>query len=173
MSLFNQILGAVSNPTQQGSPNQLGSILDTVQQLSGNHQSDTGAMGSAVSIVGNYVRGALQDKRNNEGDEAAESIVNQFGGTNPNNQVVQMLFSAPQLQQLIGEIEGKTGMNAATIQAMLPTLVPVVLNFLQTGADANNPGGGNPVLSAFLDADGDGDVDMFDAMQLASRHLGR
>jgi hypothetical protein len=81
-----------------------------------------------------------------------------------------MLFSAPQLQQLIGEIESKTGMNATMIQAMLPTLVPVVLNFLKTGADTS---GGNSVLNSFLDADGDGDVDMFDAMQLASRHLNR
>ncbi|HBE16968.1 MAG TPA: hypothetical protein DEG17_15275 [Cyanobacteria bacterium UBA11149] len=173
MSLFNQILGAVTNPSQQGSTNQIGNILDTVQQLSSNHQSDSGAVGSAISIVGNYVRGALQDKRNNEGDAVAEGIVNQFGGTNPNNQVVEMLFSAPQLQQLISEIEAKTGINGATIQSMLPTLVPVVLNFLQTGADTNNAGGGNSVLNAFLDADGDGDVDMFDAMQLASRHIGR
>ncbi len=170
MSLFNQILGAVTNPTQEGSTNQLGDILDTVQQLSGNHQTDSGAVGSAVSIVGNYVRGALQETRNNEGDAQAQAIVNQFGGTNPNNQVVQMLFSAPQLQQLIGEIESKTGMNATMIQAMLPTLVPVVLNFLKTGADTS---GGNSVLNSFLDADGDGDVDMFDAMQLASRHLSR
>jgi len=45
---------------------------------------------------------------------------------------------------------------------------------LQTGAPAQNPQrGGNPVLNAFLDADGDGDVDIADAMHMAARHMTR
>jgi hypothetical protein len=59
------------------------------------------------------------------------------------------------------------------IQSMLPMLVPLVLKFLQTGNNTQGGQGGNPVLNTFLDADGDGDVDIADAMQLASRHLGR
>jgi hypothetical protein len=53
-------------------------------------------------------------------------------------------------------------------------LIPVVLNFLKMGGSAENPlQGGNPVLSSFLDADGDGDVDIADAIQLGSRFFNR
>ncbi len=173
MSLFNSILSAINSPTQQASSSQLGNILDTVQQLSGNHHTNPSAVQSATSIVGKYVRSALQEKRRNEGDEQVQSLVNQFGGIGASSQVVNMLFSAPQIQKLVGEITSKTGINAGIIQAMLPTLVPVVLNFLKTGTNTQNPLGSNSVLSGFLDADGDGDVDIYDAMQLASRYLGR
>ena len=55
---------------------------------------------------------------------------------------------------------------------MLPTVLPLVLNMLQTGNDTDNPESGNSVLTSFLDADGDGDVDIADAMKMASRFLG-
>jgi hypothetical protein len=51
-------------------------------------------------------------------------------------------------------------------------LVPLVLNLLKTGSNAQNPAqGSNPVLNTFLDADGDGDVDITDAMSMAGRFL--
>jgi len=56
---------------------------------------------------------------------------------------------------------------------MLPILVPLVLNLLQTGTGVQSQGGANPVLNAFLDADRDGDVDIADAMQMAGRYLSR
>lgn len=171
MSLFNQILSAIDNPNQEGNPDQLSGIFNTVQQLSSNANADPSTLQSVLSIVGNYTRSALQDKRATEGTAQTESFVNQFSGTEPNNQVVNMLFSAPQIQQLLAEVEQRTGLDATMIQAMLPTLVPIVLNLLKTGSDPQNPGGANSVLNTFLDADGDGDVDIADAMQMASRHL--
>ena len=57
---------------------------------------------------------------------------------------------------------------------LLPLAVPLVLNFLQSGANAQNPqAGGNSVLNSFLDADSDGDVDIADAIQMASRYMQR
>jgi hypothetical protein len=54
----------------------------------------------------------------------------------------------------------------------LPTLVPLALNFLKTGNSAQNPGNSsNSVLNSFLDADGDGDVDLGDALQMAGKYL--
>ena len=45
------------------------------------------------------------------------------------------------------------------IQEMLPVLVPLVLNLLQTGSHAQDPQGeANPVLGAFLNATQGGDV---------------
>jgi hypothetical protein len=173
MSLFNQIINAIDEPTQVASSAQLGDILSTVQQLSNNSNTNPSTIQSVLSIVGNHTRSALQQKRVNEGNHQAQAIVNQFGGTNPSTQAVQLLFNAPQIQQISQEAERRTGLSAGTIQSMLPILVPLVLKFLQTGTSTQNPQGANPVLNTFLDADGDGDVDIADAMQMAGRYLGK
>ena len=172
MGLFDQILGAVANPNQQGSFGQLGSIINTVDQLSNRTGTDPSTMQSVLSVVGSQVRSALQQKQATQGNEAVQSIVNQFAGTSPNPQAVDSVF-APGIQQQVAEIVAqRTGLDAGMVQQILPLVVPVVLNFLQSGANAQNPqSGGNSVLNSFLDADNDGDVDIADAMQLASRHL--
>jgi hypothetical protein len=173
MGLFDQILGAINNPEQQASSGQIGDVLSTVQQLSNNSNTDPSAVQSVFSIVGKYARSALQQKRNTSGNQQTQDFVNQFGGTHPSNQAVQMLFNAPQIQQIVQEAAQRTGLSSATIQAMLPILVPVVLKLLQTGNSTQNPQGSNPVLQTFLDADGDGDVDMADALQMAGRYMSR
>ena len=173
MSLFNQILNAIDNPEKEASTNQLGSILDTVQQLSGNYQANPSAVNSAMSIVGNYTRSALQQQRNQGGTAQVNQLLNQFGGTQASPQILATLFGNSQLQEMISQISRRTGLNSGTIQAMLPILVPLVLNLLKTGNNKTNIQGGNPVLNSFLDADGDGDVDLNDVINLASRHLGR
>jgi hypothetical protein len=57
-------------------------------------------------------------------------------------------------------------------------LVPIVLNLLKSGSSVHNPAaaqsasaGSNPVLNSFLDANGDGNVDIGDAMSMAGRYL--
>ncbi len=175
MSIFNQILSAINDPQKEASTNQLGSILDTVQQLSGNNQASSGAVESAMSIVGNYTKSALREKRNQGGASQVNQIINQFGGTRANSQVLSTLFNSSQLQSMIQQISSRTGLNAGTIQSMLPILVPLVLNLLKTGNSnsKSNMQGNNSIASTFLDSDGDGDVDMGDAMRMASRYLGR
>jgi len=174
MGLFDQILGAVANPNQQGNLGQLGSIINTVDQLSNSTGTNPSTIQSVLSVVGSQVRSALQQKQATEGNEAAQAVVNDYAGNSPNPQAVNSLFS-PNIQQQVAEFAAqRSGLNAGTVQQLLPLLVPVVLNFLKSGANAQNPqGGGNPVLNSFLDADGDGDVDIADAIQLASRHMGR
>jgi hypothetical protein len=174
MGLFDQIINAIDNSNQQGNAGQLGNIVNTVQQVSNSTGTDPSTMQSALGIVGNYVRSALQEKQATEGNQAAQNVVNQFGGTSPNPQAVNSLF-APFLQQQLAEtVAQRTGLNAGMVQQLLPILVPVVLNLLKSGANSQNPqAGGNSVLNSFLDSDRDGDVDITDAIQLASRYLGR
>jgi len=174
MGLFDQIINAIDNSNQQGNAGQLGNIVNTVQQVSNSTGTDPSTMQSALGIVGNYVRSALQQKQATEGNQAAQNVVNQFGGTSPNPQAVNSLF-APFLQQQLAEtVAQRTGLNAGMVQQLLPILVPVVLNLLKSGANSQNPqAGGNSVLNSFLDSDRDGDVDIMDAIQLASRYLGR
>lgn len=178
MGLFDQIVGALNNPNQQGSPDQLSSILGAVQQLAGNRGIDPSTTQAVMSVVGGYVRSALQEKRNTGGTSQAEVILNQFGGTQPNAGALQALFSPAQQQQLAQAVAQKTGLDPSMVQAILPTVVPLVLNMLKTGTntqslptgDAPNPNA-NSVLNAFLDADGDGDVDMGDTLMMANRYL--
>jgi hypothetical protein len=174
MGLFDQILGAVANPNQQGSLGQLGNIVNSVQQMSDRTGTNPSTIQSVLSIVGSQVRSALQQKQATDGNEAAQTLVNQYAGTSPNPQAVNSLFS-PQIQQQVAQVAAqRTGLDAGIVQQLLPLAVPLVLNFLQSGANAQNPqGGGNSVLNSFLDADGDGDVDIADAIQMASRYMKR
>ena len=173
MGLFNQILQAIDNPNQQASFNGLSNILGTIQQTGSIYGADPGKSQMLLSMVGGYVRSALQEKRNNEGEDIVKNLVNQFSGTSANPQAVFALFNQTQLAEMVPEIATKSGINASTIQAMLPMMIPAVLSLLKTGANTENPQeAGNPVLNEFLDADGDGDVDITDAMNLAKRFLG-
>jgi hypothetical protein len=176
MGLFDQVLGAINDPNQQANPDQLGQILNTVQQLAGNKGVDPGMTQTVTSIVGKYVRSSLQQQRATGGNEQVASILDRFGGTSANPSAVEALFSPQQQQQLSQDAAQQTGLNAQTIQSMLPVLIPVVLNLLQSGkqsGSANASRSSNSVLNSFLDSDADGDVDMGDALSVASRFLGR
>ncbi len=175
MGLFDQILSAINNSSQQASPNQLESILGTVQQLGSQYGVDAGTAQGVLSTVGSYVRSALQDQRATAGTEQAQAIINEYSGTMPNYEAVAALFPPEMQARLVQEINQRTGLNADSIQGMLPMLIPLVLNFLKMGGSAQNTQpGGNPVLNSFLlDADGDGNVDIADVFQLGIRFLNR
>jgi len=121
-------------------------------------------MRSLLSVVANFSQSALKE----QGPDQAQNLVNQYSGLAANPQAVQALFSLPQLQSLIQVASDKTGLPASTIESVLPTAVPLVLKVVEMGASQAEK---NPVLSRLLDADGDGDIDIADLMQLASRYL--
>lgn len=172
MGILDQILSAVNNSNQAGTTGQMASILSTVQQVSDSYGAEPSTIQSAMSIVGNYVRSALQQKRDTDGYEQAQELVNQYSGAYPNPQAVHSLFSTNQIEGVVEAVAQRTGLDTGLVHQLLPIMVPLVLNLLQTGTHSQNPQGGNPVLNAFLDADRDGDVDIVDAMQMAARYLG-
>jgi hypothetical protein len=169
MGLFDAVLSAVSNPGQQASPGQLGSILSTVQQLSNNNGIDTGTTQTLVSVVGGYV----QQQQSTGGAGQAQAMVNQYSGTGPNPQAVNAVLGPVMQQQVVQDLIQRTGLPPQTIQAILPTLVPLALKFLQSGAHTQNPQAGNPVLNAFLDKNNDGNVDLGDALNMAGQFFNR
>lgn len=173
MGLFDAVLNAVSNPGQQASPDQLGTILNTVQQLSSNHGIDAGTTQTLVSVVGGYVQSALQQQQAAGGSEQVQATVNQYSGTGPNTQAVEAVLGPAMQQQVVQDLIQRTGLDPQTVQSILPTLVPLALNFLQSGAHTGNPQAGNPVLNAFLDGNHDGNVDLGDALNIAGQFLGR
>ncbi|MBD2483677.1 DUF937 domain-containing protein [Planktothrix sp. FACHB-1365] len=172
MGLFDQIVTALNDPNQAGNSTQMGNILNTAQQLGNQLGISPQTSQMVMSMVGSSVRSSLQEKRTQLGSEATQNIVNEFGGTTPSTQAVQMLFSPTQQEQLIQTISQHTGVSSQTLQSLLPIVVPLVLNLLKTGTNQQQPqGGSNPVLNSFLDADGDGDVDVADAMRLAGQYF--
>lgn len=174
MKLFDQIVGALNNPELQASSNQINDLMNTAQQLGVNLGGSPETTQAAMSVVGDYVRSALKEKRDNEGKESVQSLVNQYSGVKPNPAVVQLLFSPQQQNQMIEAVEKRTGINAQIIKGLLPMLVPMVLNFLQTGTNSKNPQqGDNPVLSSFLDSNGDGEADIAGVIQLAGKFFKR
>ncbi|MBD2314961.1 hypothetical protein H6G20_25155 [Desertifilum sp. FACHB-1129] len=174
MGLFNQILGALNNPNQEANSGQLSTILNVVQQLNGSTGANPSQIQSVLSLVGGAVRSSLRERAaSGGGEQQAQALVNQYAGVTPNAQAVQALFSLPQTQQLVQSVAQRTGLDANTIQMMLPIVVPVILNLLKTGTSTQNPQGNNSVLHSFLDANGDGTVDVGEALQMASRFLKR
>lgn len=177
MPLFDQILGAINNPNQMASTDQLGAIVNAAQQFASGQGVNPAVMPDVMSTVGGYVRSALQDQRAAGGQAQVESILNQFAGTQPNAGAVQALFSPQQQQQLAQTLSQKTGMDPGMVQMLLAAAVPLALNLLRSGtptSQAQVPGattGGNSVLNTFLDSDGDGDVDLGDTLSMAGRFL--
>ncbi|HAX77464.1 MAG TPA: hypothetical protein DCY88_16915 [Cyanobacteria bacterium UBA11372] len=172
MGLFDQIMNAVNDPNLQANAGQLAGMFGTMQQLGDNQGADASTMQSAMSVVGGFVRSSLQEKQAEGGNDAVQNLVNQFGGTSPNIAAVTALFGS-QLEPIIEAVSQRTGLDPNTIQQMLPTLVPLVLNFFKTGAPTEDQAGSNPVLNSFLDSDGDGDLDIADAMRMAGGFLGQ
>lgn len=170
MALFDQILGAINNPSQQASTDQLSSILGMVQQAASSQGVDPSTNQAMLSMVGGYVRSALQQKQAEGGRGQVEAIVNQFAGVSP-NLAIQALFPPQQQQQIVAAISQRTGVPAGTVQTMLPVVVSSVINLLHSGATNQNAQGSNNILNAFVDSDNDGDVDIGDAMSIASRFL--
>ena len=173
MGLFDQILASVSDPNQQGSTDQLGGILSTVQQLSGQHGADSSTMQTLMSVVGGYVQSSLQQTRETAGPDQAQALVNQFGGTSHNSQAVGAVLNPIMQQQMVQDLMQRTGLSPQTIESMLPVLIPLVLNLLQGGNNTQNPQAGNSLLNTFLDGNHDGNLDLGDALSMASKFMSR
>lgn len=174
MGLLDQLMGAVANPNQQANPDQLSAIFNTVQQMSGNYGVESNATQAVLSALGGHVKTALQQRQQTVGTDGVAAIVNQVSGTHPNAGALDALFGGNQ-QQVVQSVSQQSGVNASTIQAMLPALIPLVMSVLQSGAmnqgGATGAGGGNPILNAFLDGDRDGDTDLGDLMSMAGRFM--
>jgi len=173
MGLFDQVVNAINDPEKQANATQLGQVFSTVQQLSQQNNVNSDTMQTAVSVLGGYLRSSLKNTRDHQGASVAQGLVEKGTQSNLAGEVLGQLLSSGQQEEVVGAIAQRTGMNGTQIQALLPTLVPLVMQMLNSGASRQGaPAGDNPVLSAFLDADGDGDVDMGDMLGMASRFAG-
>lgn len=84
MGIFDQIINAIDDPNQAATSGQLAGMLGTVQQLGDSYGANPSTVQTALSVVGNYVRSALQQKQATSGYQEAQSVVSQYSGTYPN-----------------------------------------------------------------------------------------
>ncbi len=171
MGLFDQVMKAVADPSRQASASQLTSILGAAKQVASQNNADADTMQQAMSVIGGFVRSSLKDKRQAEGDNAAQELIEQ--GSANGAAVIPKLFNNAQLAEMVSAVTSKTNLNTNQVQGILPMVLPLVMQFLKTG---NKKGGaaateGNPILTAFLDGDGDGDVDMGDMLGMAGKFM--
>lgn len=182
MSLFFDVLSAVNNPNQQASVDQIGSLVNSVQQISQQTGIDPSTTQTVLSSLGGFIRPALQQQAAG-GQNQLTDMIGQLagGGTNPlgglvgqamGGSALQSLFPPQMQQQAAQSIAQKTGLSPALLESLIPSLIPVVLNFLNMGSSKPGvSGGGNPLLTAFLDGDRDGDTDLGDMMKFATRFI--
>jgi Bacterial protein of unknown function (DUF937) len=180
MGLFFDVLSAVNNPNQQASVDQLGSLVNSVQQLSQQTGLDMGTTQNVISALGSAIRPTLQEQGAAMGGQQLAGMLSQLGGSGMlggltggrGTGVLQALIPAQMQQQLAQTVAQKTGLDSAMVMSLLPALIPIAINFLNLGANKpGTPGGANPLLSAFLDSDRDGDTDLGDVVKFAGRFM--
>ncbi|MBX2865336.1 MAG: DUF937 domain-containing protein [Leptolyngbyaceae cyanobacterium MAG.088] len=170
MGIFDQVMGAIQDPNREASIGQLGQIVSMAQQVAQSNNANSSATQQAASVVGGFVQSALREKQQTQGMNAVLDLVKQ--GTTDGAGVLPKLFSSNQQTEIASAVSQKTGLDASQVMVMLPMVIPIVMKFLNQGsAKAGAQAEGNPLVSAFLDGDGDGDVDMGDVLKMAGRFL--
>ena len=171
MGLFDQVMKAVADPSRKASAGQLTQILGSAKQVAAQNNADSDNMQKAMSVIGGFVRSSLKEKRQTEGEEAAERLLEQ--GSANGAAVIPQLFNNAQIGELVSAVTNKTSFNSNQVQGMLPMLIPLVMQFLSSGNAKSGiaAAGKNPILTAFLDGDGDGDLDMGDMLSMAGKFM--
>ena len=171
MSLFFDALSAINNPHQQASISHLETMTSAVQKIAGEHGIPSNQMSTILSAVGTAVLPALQQKAaGGGGGNPLEQMMGGALGGMLGNAALQNLLPAQAQNQLVEGLAQKTGLNASMLQSMVPALIPVVMGFLNMGANKPGQPSGNPLLSAFLGGD-QGGADLGNVLTMANRFL--
>ncbi|MBE9060424.1 DUF937 domain-containing protein [cf. Phormidesmis sp. LEGE 11477] len=171
MGLFDQVMKAVADPSRQANVGQLSQILGAAKQIANENNADADTMKQAMSVIGGFVRSSLNDTRQAQGDDAAQSLIEE--GSANGAAVIPKLFNNAQLTEMVSTVTQRTNLNTNQVQGILPMVLPLVMQFLSSGnaKGGATQTGSNPILTAFLDSDSDGDVDMGDMLGMASKFM--
>lgn len=165
MGLFFDVLSAINNPNQQGSVAQLENITRTMQSLATSQGLDANKMQSILAAAGGMIGPAMQSRQGNlPGENQIGNLLGQITGTGAPATALSSLFPPQVQQQLIQGVAQKAGINASTVQGMLPTLLPAIMGLLNMGSSG---GGTNSLLTSFLS----GNNDLGEVFNFANRFL--
>jgi uncharacterized protein YidB (DUF937 family) len=171
MSIFFDLLSAINNPNQQASVGQLETLTNSIGQLTSRIGLQPEQMQSIFSTVGQVLQPVLKNQQSGLGGGLLENVIGQVANSGGSAAALQNLLPPQVQQQIVQTIAQKVGLDANMVQSVLPTLLPMVMNFFQMGAGKPGTSGPNPLLASFLDSDGDGDTDLGDMLKFAGRFL--
>jgi hypothetical protein len=170
MSVFFEILSAINNPNQQGSVDQLSHVIDTVQRLGADRGISPSMLQTVLSSLSGFLGSALKQRAVAVGGPI-DDVAEQEAAAGAETGTFESFLMPHVQQQMVQVVAQKTDLSAATLQALLPGLISAVTGFLSLGASKPGVPGSNPVLSAFLDSDQDGDADLGEVFKFATRFL--
>jgi hypothetical protein len=168
MSLFFDVLSSINNPNQNGSVEQLAAVAQGIQKVSAQHNVPASSMASVMSALGPALGTVLKDK--GASGNLLQGAISQIASGNTSASQLQSIIT-PQMQQQIAQaVSQKSGMSGNVVQAMLPMLLPVVMNLFNMGSNRPGTAGMNPLLNAFLSGKA-GSGDLGHVMKFANRFL--
>lgn len=176
MGLFFDVLSAINNPNQNASVDQLSTVTNSIQQLAASHNVEPSTMQSVLSGLGGVLQPALQQQAASGGLGGLLGQLGSLGGlagglTGASSGAANLgPLSSLLTPQVIEAISQRTGINANTIQSLLPALIPIVLQLLNLGASKTGGATANPLLSNFLNG-GQGQTDLGEVFKFANRFL--
>ena len=187
MNLFDTVLASLNDPSRATQK----SDLDQLSSAFGSGGSSTNQI---ASLLGGFLKPMLREQQAVAGPEGVDSLLQELRQSAHSPDQLRQVLGSERMDQMVGRAEQKTGLDANTILRLLPIVLPAIIGLFQSGRptaaspETGTPTGGqlptgtgaagaqtgaqtNPILSQFLDSDGDGDVDMQDLVRLTSVFL--
>jgi uncharacterized protein YidB (DUF937 family) len=182
MSLFDTVLASLNDPSRETQKSDLESLSSAFS--GGNVPSESRSQ--MAGLIGGLLKPVLQEEHAVRGAEGVDSLLHNIKQNANSPDQLQQVLGADRMEQMVGRAQQKTGLDTNAILRLLPVVLPAVIGLLQSGRPASAPAGtnvtsagvsaggrSNPILSQFLDSDGDGDVDMEDLVRITSKFLQR
>lgn len=170
MSLFFDVLSAINNPNQQGNVEQLGSVVDSLEQLASRQGLAMEQMTTMLDSLGGALQPVLQDQASALGVGALEGLLTKLSGSGSLG-LLQVAIPRSIQQEIIQAVASQTGVQADQIQAMLPQLIPAIMGLLAMGAAKPGTSGQNGLLTAFLNSEQGQSTDLGTVITFANRFL--
>jgi uncharacterized protein YidB (DUF937 family) len=187
MNLFDTVLASLNDPSRATQKRDL-------ENLSSAFESGGSSAGQLASLLGGFLKPVLREQQAVAGPKGVDSLLQELKQSAHSPDQLRQVLGSERMDQMVGRAEQKTGLDANTILRFLPIVLPAIIGLLQSGrpaAPSPTAGGSagvrapegaatpgtqtgaqtNPILSQFLDSDGDGDVDMQDVVRLTSVFL--
>jgi hypothetical protein len=176
MNLFDAVLASLNDPSRA-------TQMSDLEGLSAAFSGGGSSTNQLANLVGGFLKPMLREQQAVAGPEGVDSLLQEIKQNADSPDRLRQVLGADRMDQMVGRAQQKTGLDASAILRLLPIVLPAIIGLLQSGRPAaapTAPAGAasartgsqtNPILSQFLDSDGDGDVDMEDVVRLTSVFL--
>lgn len=185
MSLFDAILSSMNDPSRATQKSDLEGLLGAFGGGGGGGGGSSQNVGQMAGLIGGLLKPMLQEQKAVSGEQGVDSLLHDIKRSANSPDQLRQVLGTDRMDQMVGRAQQRTGLDSNTVMRLISVALPAVIALLQSGRPAAAPAGAavtdatrataggqtNPILSQFLDSDGDGDVDMNDMLQLTSRFL--